>query len=195
MSILATQCLSYFDSYKTLSGSRFTSFKKALELLFARTNYSCLIVETGTIRGHKDWGAGCSTRLFGEFVHKFGGRFITVDASSKMIKLSKSIMRRWPHTVEWVCQDSVQFLQTFKGTIDLLYLDSLDYKSSDPLPAQNHALEEIKAALPILTDTSIVLIDDNNDHGGGKSKLAKAFLIENGWIELINAKQSLLVRC
>lgn len=59
---------------------------------------------------------------------------------------------------------------------------------------QEHCLFELKAAWPELHEQSIVLIDDNNLPGGGKPRLAKQFLADHGWINLIDAYQTLWIK-
>ena len=74
--------------------------------------------------------------------------------------------------------------------IDLLYMDSFDYNRADPGPAQRHALAEVKAAAPHLSPNACVLIDDNDQVGGGKGELAKKFLAKNGFVCLMDHFQS-----
>ena len=75
-----------------------------------------------------------------------------------------------------------------------MYLDSLDYDLDNPLPAQEHCFNEIKAAYEKLTDDSIILIDDCNLPGGGKGKLAIEWLVDQGWVLLIYKYQAILVK-
>lgn len=60
--------------------------------------------------------------------------------------------------------------------------------------SQNHCRREIVAALPLLHDRSVVLIDDANLPGGGKARLARRVLIENGWECVMDAYQTLWVK-
>jgi len=59
---------------------------------------------------------------------------------------------------------------------------------------QEHCLAEAKAAAPWLSPGSVVLIDDNGYPGGGKSRLAKLWLADNGWVCLLDAYQTVWTR-
>jgi len=61
-------------------------------------------------------------------------------------------------------------------------------------PSQEHCLKEIQAAMPLLHDRSIVLMDDNSLPGGGKPRLAKRWLAEQGWTCLIDSQQTLWIK-
>ena len=61
-------------------------------------------------------------------------------------------------------------------------------------PCQEHCVNEFKAVEDQLDADSIVLIDDNRLPGGGKPGLVKEYLIEQGWICLLDFQQTLWVR-
>jgi hypothetical protein len=61
-------------------------------------------------------------------------------------------------------------------------------------PSQNHCLAELTAALSHLHDKSVILIDDNDLPGGGKSRLAKIWLQENGYTCLLDRYQTLWIK-
>lgn len=62
------------------------------------------------------------------------------------------------------------------------------------LEAQEHCLNEIKAAEHCLHNNSIVLIDDNSLAGGGKPRLARKWLQDNGWHVILDFQQSLWIK-
>jgi hypothetical protein len=57
--------------------------------------------------------------------------------------------------------------------------------------SQQHCLNEVQAALPLIHDRTVILIDDSDLPGGGKPGLAKRELEENGYICVMNKYQSL----
>ena len=63
------------------------------------------------------------------------------------------------------------------------------------LPAQHHCLNELKAAFAsgLAHDRTIIMIDDNQLPGGGKSRLAKEHLANLGWKCLLDFQQSVWV--
>ena len=101
-----------------------------------------------------------------------------------------------------LADDSVTALQAYYGeSIDLLYLDSEEFKWMDvpatefnPRPTQEHALREVKAALPLLHSQSMIVLDDCDLPFGGKCKLVVDLLRGRGWRVLRSAYQVVLVR-
>lgn len=61
-------------------------------------------------------------------------------------------------------------------------------------PSQEHCLKEIQTAMPWLNEKSIILIDDNTLPGGGKGRLARQYLLDEGWLILLDYHQSLWIR-
>jgi hypothetical protein len=176
---------------------RTQSWRSALSL-FAYFDGST-IVETGCQRLVEDWGAGCSTRIVALFLKEIGhGKLHSVDHSLEHIGVAHRVVEADNSSdyVEFHHDDSVHFLTRFNQMIDLLYLDSFDY-SDAPLRTrgcQEHQLKEITAAFEKLSDTAIVLLDDNDLPHGGKTRLTKEFLRQHGWTCLLDWQQSLWVR-
>ena len=139
-----------------------------------------VIVETGTYREANNYeGDGCSTLLFDQYVAAHGGVLWSVDNDQKACDLAKSAT---DHAIV-VCQDSVEFLSTLQGEIDLLYLDSYNIINwlDDWAPAAHH-LKELFAARHCLKPGTLVVIDDNIVTPQGK-RLGKGRLV----YELINS--------
>jgi hypothetical protein len=61
-------------------------------------------------------------------------------------------------------------------------------------PCQEHCFNEFKAIENRLDEETILLIDDNGFPGGGKPGLLKPYLIDQGWICLLDFQQTLWVR-
>ena len=61
-------------------------------------------------------------------------------------------------------------------------------------PCQEHTVQEFYAALPNLHDKSIVLIDENDLAGGGKSRLVRQELYKSDWECIIDDAQSLWLK-
>ena len=199
---------SWFSHWDEPGNGRYITFKIALNLLH-QTKENPTIVETGT-NWFNDLGGGRSTNIFGEYLQKYGGKLYTVDIQQKSIDACKEFTKGLEQNIEYVTDDSLHFLENFHQSIDLLYLDSFDYPIEAVVPGatdkpqkqidqeisdcQNHQLKEIKLAYPNLHVGSIILLDDNQLPGGGKTKLTKEFLVEKG-IKLIldDAQQSLWI--
>ncbi|MBS0606241.1 MAG: hypothetical protein JSR57_04760 [Verrucomicrobia bacterium] len=163
------------------SDKRYPTFRYALDQLVKRDLK--IIVETGTARnGERNCiGDGCSTVIWSNWAEAFNGRIYSVDIDPHAIDQSKEACQCDLSNAEFVCSDSVSFLQNFGKRIDLLYLDSYDYDIENPDPSQLHHLKEIMAAFSSLHEESIILIDDCGLPGGGKGKLVIEFLLQKGW--------------
>lgn len=169
------------------------------------------ILETGM----SAWGTD-STRLFDAYVRSFGGRFASVDIRPEPIeRLRKEVGT----ATTLVCDDSVAFLQHWVAEhpgerADVVYLDSWDVDFSDPLPAAEHCLRELKAVTPALGPGTLLLIDDtpgtieeipgepsavhrelHTQYGAwpGKGMLVHQTLLERG-AELIHHRYQVLYR-
>lgn len=178
-------------------GKRAVTWRTSLGIFLQKGGST--IVETGCQRFPEDWGAGCSTRILSSFLKQFRcGRLHSVDNSQANINTARSVVTQDGSYdyVDFHLADSVQFLLLFNGSIDFLYLDSFDYRPEDPTLSlcQSHQLAELKSAFDKLSVCAVVLLDDNNLPHGGKTKLAKDFLLNEGWRCLIDFQQSLWVR-
>jgi hypothetical protein len=117
----------YNRYYYSGSNGRFYSFQIVLNLLQQRFD-SPIILETGCQRLEEDLGAGMSTSIFAEYIHRYGGKLITVDTSTSHLAMAKKCAQRWSNIdVTFENSDSVTFLASYNGPCDLLYLDSFDY--------------------------------------------------------------------
>lgn len=128
-------------------------------------------------------------------------QFFTMD--------SVKFLEGWTDPIDLIYLDSWdypygQMLNAFGGQKDLVKaeeeLKKLDVKEvlerfkSIIDPCQEHCLKEMKAVEKNLHPKSIVLIDDNQLPGGGKPRLAKEYLAEQGWVCLMDFQQSLWIR-
>jgi hypothetical protein len=152
------------------------------------------IVETGTTRSPGNWaGDGQSTLVLAECAARLDGRLYSCDLDPQASQVGRALTQHLAPRVECHTGDSVAFLASFGRPIDLLYLDSLDYSSDNPAPAQQHALRELVAALPFLHERSLVLIDDCALVGGGKGGTLIRYLLQSGlWIDVVAGYQVLL---
>lgn len=179
------------EFYRARIHDRWPTFQIALNWLLQTGGSN--IVETGCVRdeSHQD---GASTRLFADFLRRKDGiKFWSVDIEQRHVALARSLVSP-DDRITLIVGDSIDFLKSFPHRIDLLYLDSFDYNRAVPGPAQRHALEELRAALPKLGRKACVLIDDNDPIGGGKGEMAKDLLAKSDFICVLDFFQSVWVR-
>jgi len=138
-----------------------------------------VIVETGSLRKPDSYaGDGASTVLFDAFVNYHDGVVFTVDLNPNAVAL---VRKSCSGKVHAVCSDSVSFLHDLSTllvpqSVDLFYLDSLDFNPVDPFPSSFHHVKELLAVGKLLDAGTMVAIDDNVTSGDGK-KVGKGALV------------------
>jgi len=206
------------EHYGRVPLSRYHTFKKCFDALQGRD--SLVIAELGTTRSFRDgetaqsrrkwrpkepavwdWSAGCFTRVASEIVAGAGAKIYSIDLSKDALKVSKTMCSDYLSFVEYQQTSSEEFLKSFSGTIDLLYLDT---GNMDEETAELHLREaEILAKSAVLKPDSLVLIDDVRNpymkiHNGepsdyGKSKYSIPYLVENGF-EIVMDEYQVIMR-
>jgi len=89
-------------------------------------------------------------------------------------------------------KDGIEFLNEFDKKIDFLFLDGWD--KGTPQYGEKH-LEAFMAAKDKLADVHLILIDDTDfvTDAGGKDVLLSPYLINLGYIPLLNGRQTLFI--
>ena len=176
--------MNFLDIYNYNKNIRFNSFKFAL--LEAEKRKLKIIVETGCARGKSkfiffskiNWKDGMSTMIFSDYAKYTGGKLTTCDINKKNIYNAKKFVNKNKNFVNFVIDDSLNFLSNFSDTIDFLYLDSLDGQFAE---SSNHQLKEIKIAKKKLNPNGLVLLDDK----GAKTNLSIEYMLKNDF-KIIN---------
>jgi hypothetical protein len=147
----------YFEGIQPRLHNRREGFQKIFDYLSGIK--SPVIVETGTYREENNYeGDGCSTLLFDTFIDYHGGSVLSIDNDPAACELAKENT----FFTEVVESDSVEYLGSLDGKVDLLYLDSyniVDWKD-DWAPAAHH-LKELFAAKNCIKDGTLIVVDDN----------------------------------
>ena len=162
----------YFEGIEPRLNKRSDGFQKIFKYLADKKNP--VIVETGTYREENNYeGDGCSTLLFDSFVDYHGGGVLSIDIDPKACELA----RENTYFTEVVESDSVEFLGTLEGQVDLLYLDSFNIQdwNNDWEPAAHH-LKELFAAKNCIKEGTLIVVDDNLKTPKGK-RIGKGRLI------------------
>lgn len=161
---------------------RSATLMPAIDALDMIKSSDVVIVETGTTRGKLGGGVvgdGWATVAFGWYCRKYGGEVYTVDILEEAIEECKKITEEYEDVINYIVGDSVEFLQSFEGVIDFLYLDSSDNPQI--------ILNELLVAYDKLSSAAIIVIDDTHDSMSvGKGVLACKHLLENGWRVLLD---------
>jgi hypothetical protein len=200
------------------------TFEKVFEMF--RSNNGKIIVELGTLRsfvhgGHVgcnlsdlkfwnekcpenwDWGGGFFSRVAVEELENLSPKIYTVDIISSHIDRCKIITEKYKKYFTYVVSSSLDFLRSFQGKIDLLYLDTGDMWPIEP--TANLQLEECKIIVNrnLLSDNGILLIDDvmnttpqkfGETSKLGKSKYSIDYLLNNKYKILVDEYQYILTK-
>jgi hypothetical protein len=134
-------------------------------------------VETGCYRGTASDGQ--STIILGMLAQQCGGGVVSFDTYQGAVDKARALTAGYPVTV--TCMDSVNGIRSVNFPIDVLYLDSYDYEEANPGPCQAHQLLETAAAIPKMSEKSIIFLDDCDLPNGGKAKLADVLIRAMGW--------------
>jgi hypothetical protein len=160
---------------KTAGELRGKSFRFAAEVILERKLK--WLVETGCYRGGPCDGE--STLILGQLARVNVGVLDSYDISEEHIKKAKE--HAGHGNVVFTCADSVIALSKRLERIDFAYLDSLDFDTGNPGPAQRHQLAEVGAILGKMSPGSLIMVDDCKLVEGGKNGLSHAFLVDHGW--------------
>jgi len=221
--------LSYYFSdedfikiFQRLPKSRYETFKYCLE--YFENNNMKTIVELGTSRSFVDgrfegcnsddikfwekdkpekwdWSAGIFTRTINTCLsHISGLNFNTVDLASSHIQRCKHMNQDFPN-IKYHVSSSEDFLNNFKGKIDLLYLDTGDMTPIEPTARLHLREAEIIVKRNLISENGIILIDDirsplpyiNGENKDlGKGYLSIPFFIKNGFELIMDEYQTVL---
>ena len=184
--------MKFLERYNHPKNIRFESFKFALHEANKRELKT--IVETGCARGKTkfvffsriNWKDGMSTMIFSDYAKYVNGTLTTCDIEKKNIENSKKFVKNNKEFVNFIVDDSLNFLNSIQKEIDFLYLDSLDGQYEG---ASKHQLEEIKIAKEKLNQNSLVLLDDK----GSKTNLSIDFMLNNNFRIINETKEQVLL--
>jgi hypothetical protein len=132
-------------------------------------NRPVCIVETGCVRDTRIDAfttEGQSTVLFDKFSESVLGTVIhSVDINDSNVETCKSLVsdRVQVHTsdsVNFLRNECSKLIQPFTS-IDLLYLDSYDVDMENAHDAAIHCMNELFAASHLITENTLILIDDS----------------------------------
>ena len=128
-----------------------------------------------------------STIMFADYAKFINGKLHTCDISNENIINAKKFTYKFNKFINYYVEDSVNFLNNFKGKIDFLYLDS--YDGHDPVKASKHQLNEAKASINKLHKNTLVLLDDK----GTKTNLSIDYYIKNDFKILNETENQILL--
>jgi hypothetical protein len=146
-----------------------------------------------------DWGAGVFTKVFSDNLTGYPFVLYTIDPDENAHQIVTVICDGHPNVVIEK-NYSNPFLRSMKGKIDFLYMDHmeiyLNHIESNEATCLQH-LEDCKTIidLDLMSENGVILIDDVGDNiYSSKGKYSIPYLLENGFVAILNEYQVLLVR-
>ena len=177
----------YLSNRIDVNDKNYATFFSTLELLSEKN--AKIIVETQTFRNFAEDGK--STLIFADWASQNGANLYSIGNSHSVVQIAKSSTLSFGSKIFVVYDDVIEYLKKFDKGIDLLYLNSKDYDSTDVKASQMHYLKEIVAAYSKLHKNSVVVLDDISE--GGVGNHAANFLIAKGWLIVQSGYQIVLI--
>ena len=117
-------------------------------------------IETGASQNFND---GCFGLFLCSLVSEYGGKFISVDINNDILLGGLILYHKYymDTKVEHILSDSVSFLKNYKGSPNLVHLDSWDLDLKNPVPSMLHGWLEFEAIKDKIPSGGICVIDDN----------------------------------
>ena len=155
------ETISQLNFYKSITTFRENQAKSVYQVLLNNFDFDYVeCIETGASQNLED---GCFGLYLAKITNDCGGTFNSVDISSDIVEKSKEIFNKYLPNLKIYhnCQDSVAFLENYKGSPNLVHLDSWDLDITNPVKSMLHGWLEFVAIKDKMPSGSIILIDDN----------------------------------
>ena len=199
--------------YKDHLGPRYKTFLHSFEAFLAISGTT--IVELGTSRSFVsaqfegcmkndldywdpadpskwDWGAGLFTKMCAMHLQRYHPHIYSVDISADAIEISKVITSEYSEIITYHLMSSEEFLNSFNGKIDFLYMDA----GETQLGAEYLHLREAEILISrgLFSEHAVVLIDDVNIPGtsASKGKYSIPYLCHHGFEVVVSDYQAIL---
>lgn len=176
-------------------------FVPAFEDLLSR-NHDSIIVEIGTQRYYcSNTDGGGSTHLFAWYINRYGGQLYSVDDNKINVDNGLRELKKrklLSNNVHIVNDGCIDFIKGFRGKIDLLYLNSRDYRGAecDLKESEEKMLQQFKFCEGLLAEDALVLVDGvtNDVTYEGCGRLLIPYLMEKNYKLLHGTYQFLFKR-
>ena len=150
-----------YNFYLPFSGGRKNQLDVVSKLISENLDFERLeVIETGASQNIED---GCFGLFFCKLALDSGGSFSSVDIDPEITFRSEELFRNFfgEKEIKNYAQDSVEFLKNYKGSPNLVHLDSWDLDLLNPISSMLHCWLEFNEIKDKMPSGSICLIDDN----------------------------------
>ena len=158
--MITLEQLNYYKSIakKNLREKQADSVYNVLKDHFNFDSVEC--IETGASQNLED---GCFGIYLAKITEESNGIFNSVDIDEDIVNKSKLMYNTYlPNLkINHYVSDSVSFLENYKGSPNLVHLDSYDLNLKNPISSMLHGWLEFNAIKDKMNSGSIILIDDN----------------------------------
>ena len=149
------------DFYKSITEKKLNQSEDVYSTLKEHFNFDKVeCIETGASQNLDD---GCFGLYLAKITESTGGIYHSVDIYEDIVNKSKIIFDKYlPNLkIQHHVSDSVEFLESYQGTPNLVHLDSWDLDLTNPVPSMLHGWLEFVAIKDKMSSGSIILVDDN----------------------------------
>jgi hypothetical protein len=149
------------DFYTSITERRLDQSKDVYSTLKEHFNFEKVeCIETGASQNLDD---GCFGLYLAKITESSGGVYHSVDIYEDIVNKSKEIFNKYlpDFNIEHHVSDSVEFLESYQGSPNLVHLDSWDLELTNPVPSMLHGWLEFVAIKDKMPSGSIILVDDN----------------------------------
>ena len=154
-----------YDFYLPFSKGRKTQLDCVFNALSENLDFKELeVIETGA---SQDFGDGCFGLFFAKLAILSGGIFHSVDIDPDIVEKSEKMFDEilGSEEISHHIGDSISFLKDYKGSPNLVHLDSWDLDLKNPVQSMLHGWLEFEAIKDKMPSGSICIIDDNFVNG------------------------------
>lgn len=149
------------EFYKSITERRLRQAESLYKSLLDHFHFDKVeCIETGASQNLDD---GCFGLYLAKISESTGGSYYSVDIYEDIVNKSKLIFDKYlPNfNINHHVSDSVKFLEEYKGSPNLVHLDSWDLDLTNPVPSMLHGWLEFVAIKDKMPSGSIILVDDN----------------------------------
>lgn len=157
--MITLEQLNFYTSITNVRKGQAQSVYNTLSKHFKFNKIEC--IETGASQNLES--DGCFGLYLAKIAEESNGVYHSVDIDEDIINKSKAIYENYiPNLkVNHHISDSIKFLENYKGSPNLVHLDSYDLNLKNPIRSMLHCWLEFNAIKDKMPSNSIILIDDN----------------------------------
>lgn len=153
-------------------------------------NHAKTLIETGTSHPNPETCLpdGCSTLIFAKFANQTNRNVISLISNTNYRENAVKQTEMLTKTLKILVNDPIEYLESFDGLIDFLFLSGNDQGNLSSEDKQNYYYEQVHVAYNKLHKKSVVALDNCEKDNPCFCEMAKEYLIHNNWVLAVPGK-------